>query len=122
MTNNKSAASNINDTTENKLTSYRMSYIDAAEQLRQLAQVARTRNGRLNIDWISRSQKPKWKMLRFDGAWYDRNALRRLLARRPQPPRVPSTARALLSPELGRVTNTNPWRLGPEHAYANVKS
>lgn len=91
---------------------------DAAEQVRQLAQVARARNGRLAVDWISRGQKPRWKMLPFDGSWYNRALLRELVARRPKPFLVPGAARPLRPDELSRVSDAHPWRLGPKSAYS----
>lgn len=86
---------------------------DAAEQLRRLARVARKRNGRLAIDWTSRRQKPRWRMVALDSQWYDRARLRDILARRPTPSVVPASRRRLTAAELGLIANTNPWRLYP---------
>ena len=86
---------------------------DAAESLRRLVGAARARNGRLAVDWISRDQKPRWRMVRLDGVWYDRDALRALLDRRPPPPAVPFSRRALTAAELRTVRNDNPWALAP---------
>lgn len=90
---------------------------DAAETLRQVLGMRRKRNGRLEIDWIDRTQKPRWKQVRYNGQWYDRDKLRQLLNRRPKPEVVPATRRALTRAELEAVRNANPWRLGPPEAY-----
>lgn len=84
---------------------------DAAEQLRVLAGVARARNGRLATDWISRREKPRWKMIPLDGLWYNRERLRRFMRARPPPPIVPVSRRKLTSREVDAVFDTNPWRL-----------
>lgn len=83
----------------------------AAEELRRLARVARKRNGRLEIDWISRRQKPRWKLIPLNSQWYDRRRLRNLLDRRPKPSVVPASRRRLTQREIDDVQNDNPWRL-----------
>ena len=84
---------------------------DEAETLRDLAGVMRARNGRLAVDWVSRRQEPRWRMLRLDGQWYDRRRLRALLASRPRPEVVPASRRRLSAAELAAVRDANPWRL-----------
>lgn len=84
---------------------------NAAETLRDLADVARARNGRLEIDWLSRAQMPRWRMVELNGQWYDRDALRALLNRRPRPEAVPASRRALTVAELQRVRDPAPWTL-----------
>ncbi len=77
-----------------------------------LARVARARNGRLAIDWISRRQMPRWRMLLVDGQHYDRQRLRRLLARaREAQPRLPGATRRLTRAETEAALDPNPWRL-----------
>lgn len=83
----------------------------AAEQLRALAGVARARNGRLQIDWISRRQVPRWRMVALNGQWYDRERLKRLLASRPPPAAVPASRRKLSRAEQNRVNDARPWAL-----------
>jgi len=83
----------------------------AAEQLRVLARVARARNGRLAIDWISRRQMPRWRMLLVDGQYYNRQRLRQLLSRKPDLRSAPGSKRKLVPAELKAVYNNNPWRL-----------
>lgn len=50
---------------------------DASERLRALTGMIRSRNGRLAIDWISRRQMQRYRMLRSPetGQWYDRRRL-----------------------------------------------
>jgi site-specific DNA-cytosine methylase len=79
-----------------------------AEALRRLARVARMRNGRLAIDWTSRQQKPRWRMVPLDSQFYNRARLRNAAGARPV---VPSTSRRLTPAELTRIQNTNPWSL-----------
>lgn len=86
---------------------------DVAEQLRALARVARARNGRLEINWISRAQRPRWRMVFLDGQWYERDSLQRLLDRRPLPEVVPASRRRLTNAELRKLRDPNPWRLIP---------
>jgi len=82
-----------------------------AERLRVLAGVLRARNGRLAIDWLSRRQKPRWKMVALNGQWYDRDRLQRELKTRPPPAAVPASRRRLTQAELGALSDPNPWRL-----------
>lgn len=81
-----------------------------AEYLRQLAQLARVRNARLAIDWVSRRQKPRWRMLPLDSQFFDRQRLRDLVRAKPV---VPSTLRRLTPPEIEAAFDPNPWRLYP---------
>lgn len=79
-----------------------------AQALRAAARVMRARNGRLAVNWITRMQKPRWRMLPLDSTWYDRNRLRALVAARAV---VPSTTRPLTPAERAAIANTNPWSL-----------
>ena len=97
--------------------------------MRELTGVRRSRNGRLAIDWLSRRQKPRWRMLSLDGQMYDRDRLRDRVRQRVAQTRVataaaagataagataavvPSTSRPLTAEEVAAVMNTNPWRL-----------
>lgn len=83
---------------------------DEAERLRVLTGAARTRNGRLAIDWLSRAQKPRWRMLALDSQLYNRERMRQRIATT-QRTVVPSTSRPLTARELAAALNTNPWRL-----------
>lgn len=84
-----------------------------AEKLRLIAGVARARNGRLAIDWVSRRQKPRWRMVLLDGQHYNRRRLRELLDRRPAPPAVPASRRPLRGAEIKDILDPNPWALAP---------
>ena len=85
-----------------------------AKALRNLARVARFRNGRLAIDWTSRQQKPRWRMVPLDSQFYNRMRLRDAANGRPV---VPSTSRRLTPAELERIRNTNPWSLFEPRDY-----
>lgn len=90
-------------------------YRELAE-LRSIAQVHRSRNGRLQLNWLSRRALPRYKMLALDGQWYDRRRLRdRLRSDRAAGRRlvVPHSARALTAAELAAVADVNPWSLAP---------
>lgn len=78
----------------------------AAARLAAAAGVARYRNGRLDIDWFSRSLRPRWRMVRLNGQWYDRDGVRGLAA-------VPATRRRLTAAELAHVRDPAPWSLAP---------
>lgn len=89
-----------------------------AQAMRAAARVMRARNGRLAVDWITRTQKPRWHMLPLDSTWYDRGRLRALVAARAggvgaggAGAVVPSTSRPLTRRELAAIANTNPWSL-----------
>lgn len=86
---------------------------DVAERLRELAAAARARNGRLAIDWLSRAQKPRWRMVWLDGEWYNRARLRRDVDARPRAPAVPASRRPLTPAELADLRDPNPWGLFP---------
>lgn len=85
--------------------------MSAAEELRVLAGMARARNGRLEINWISRYEKPRWKMIKLDGEWYDRERLKKMLDRRPKPEIVPGSRRRLTAAELDVIRDPSPWSL-----------
>lgn len=69
------------------------------------------RNGRLALDWMTRRQVPRWRLVKLDGTWYDPVLLRSLLASRPGRERVPATGRPLTQDEWLRLMDPNPWRL-----------
>lgn len=81
----------------------------AAARLAGHAGVARYRNGRLEVDWLSRSLAPRWRMVRLDGQWYDRQALRDAV--RGGAVEVPATRRRLSAEEVADAVNETPWSL-----------
>ena len=106
---------------------------EASESLRDMAGTARYRDGRLDINWISRRQMPRHRMLSLDGQWYDRGRLRDMLdrralerARRPQTRSqtraggeqntVPASRRPMTAAESAAVRDPNPWRLFEDDA------
>lgn len=93
----------------------------AQERLRQTRNVAalqdltgvhRTRNGTLALDWLTRTSRPRWRMLRLDGQWYDLGALRgspNFTARSA----VPHSYRRLSNAEERDVLNARRYSLAP---------
>ncbi len=90
--------------------------MDDSETLRDLTGVARARNGRLAVNWITRALRPRWRMLRLDGQWYDRAALRDFLRSRANrraagAALVPHSRRAMTRKELDILYDPNPFAL-----------
>lgn len=81
----------------------------AANRLAAEAGVARYRDGRLEPNWLSRNLRPRWRMVRLNGQWYNRDLLRNRITDRGA--QVPATRRALTNAEARNVRNTNPWSL-----------
>lgn len=74
--------------------------------------LARQRNGRLEVDWLTRELRPRWRMIQLDGQWYDLEGLRARLASSPRGrPEVPGSRRALTAEELAAILDPNPWSL-----------
>lgn len=78
--------------------------------LKAIAEVHRTRDGRLAVNWLSRRSKSRWKMVALNGQWYDRQRLRDRVKNRPV---VPHSSRRLAEAELAEILNLNPWSLAP---------
>lgn len=84
--------------------------------MRVVTGVRRTRNGRLAINRLSRTAKPRWRMILLDGQWYDRNRLRALVIDAQRAGRrtvVPHSLRNLTPAELANATDLQPWTLLP---------
>lgn len=81
----------------------------AATRLAEQAGVARYRNGRLEVDWLSRALLPRWRMVRLDGQWYERRALRDAV--RGGASQVPATRRRLTAAEVADAVDDAPWSL-----------
>ena len=91
----------------------------AMNNVRAVTGVRRTRNGRLAINRLSRTAKPRWRMILLDGQWYDRDLLRAMAAdARRNGFRIPHSMRALTAAELGDVTDPEPWTLLPPRLLA----
>lgn len=91
---------------------------EVARRLKELAGVARSRNGRLAVNWLSRQQKPRWRMVRMDSEWYDRDRMRDWTIRRGE--FVPVSRRALTVAELVDLRDPNPWGLLRNTTSKNV--
>ena len=83
----------------------------AASRLASIVGAARVRNGRLDVDWLSRALRPRWRMVLLNGQWYDREGLRERV--RDRGPEVPGTRRPLSAAEREDVDDPNPWSLAP---------
>ncbi len=69
----------------------------------------RTRNGRLNIDMFSRTLKPRWTLVKMNGAYYDRRELAKWLKQRGSV--TPIARRKMTAEETRNVGNRNPYRI-----------
>ena len=76
------------------------------KNLRDAAEVHRTRDGRLEMDRLSRTMRPKWTMIRMNGGYYDRKGLAGWLLSRGK--FSPETRRPLTRAEIADVENANP--------------
>lgn len=69
----------------------------------------RTRNGRLNVDMFSRTLKPRWTLIKMNGAYYDRKELAKWLKERGA--LAPSSRRRMTNAETRNVSDKNPYRI-----------
>jgi hypothetical protein len=74
------------------------------------AAMHRYKNGRLQIDYFSRQQRPKWSMIEIDGEYYDRDAIHKFVIDRSNTI-VPKTLRKMTKSELEAVINKNPFKI-----------
>lgn len=84
--------------------------------LKGIADIHRTRDGRLAVNWLSRRQQARWRMLAMNGQWYNRGRLRnsvRSNASRGKAPLVPHSSRRMTNAELANALNASPWSLAP---------
>lgn len=87
-------------------------------ELQKDLELHRTRNGRLEMDYLSRTLMPRWKMVRIDGVYYDRKALADWLVRRG--PHAPSSRKALSADVIADLRNATPYRIfGRAPTYAS---
>ena len=80
-----------------------------SDDVSSMTEMHRTRNGRLDIDQFSRGLKPKWRMIRIDGAYFDRRKLAEWLTTRGK--FAPTTRRALTTREIEGIQDANPYRI-----------
>lgn len=85
--------------------------------LKNAAQVHRTRDGRLDMNRLSRTARPRWTMIRMNGAYYDRKGLANWLLTRGK--FSPETRRPLTAAEIANVENTNPHGIYGRRALLN---
>jgi hypothetical protein len=76
------------------------------KNLKNAAEMHRTRDGRLDMDQLSRTMRPKWAMIRMNGAYYDRKGLAEWLLSRGK--FSPATRRPLTRAEIADVEDANP--------------
>lgn len=84
--------------------------------LKGIADLHRTRDGRLAVNWLSRREVARWRMLAMNGQFYDRGRLRervRSNARQGRVPAVPHSSRRMTNAEVAEALNANPWSLAP---------
>ena len=85
-------------------------------------EIHRYRNGRLETEYFSRQQLPRYALVKLDGDLYARNALKNYLKER-NVSIVPKTRRKLTPDELALIFNRNPYRiLGKAPVYPSNKS
>ena len=84
--------------------------------LKAIAEVHRTRDGRLAVNWLSRREVARWRMLALNGQCYNRGRLRervRANTAKGKTPTVPHSSRRLTQAEVTEVLDANPWSLAP---------
>ncbi len=96
----------------------RVQYMSSSEadRVRDLVGIARYRNGRLGVNWLSRRQMPRWRLVSLNGTSYSRDGLRRRLEMLEKLDRdliVPVTRRLMTARELAAIRDPNPWSLFP---------
>jgi hypothetical protein len=87
--------------------------------LKGIAEVHRTRDGRLAVNWLSRREVARWRMLALNGQWYDRGRLRQRVSSNTSQGRVavvPHSSRRMTNAEVAEALNLNPWSLAPGRA------
>jgi len=85
-------------------------------------EIHRYRNGRLELEYFSRQQLPRYSLIKLDDSYYGLNSLRTYLKER-NTTVVPKTRRRLTKDELAVVFNRNPYRiLGKAPVYPSNKA
>ena len=78
--------------------------------LKDLLEIHRYRNGREEVDYFSRQLRPKYSLIELDGKYYDRNSLKKFVTERASNI-VPESLRAMTPKERNAVTNNTPFRI-----------
>ena len=73
-------------------------------------EIHRYKNGRLETEYFSRQQLPRYALINLDGDLYGRNSLKTYLKER-NTTIVPKTRRQLTKDELAVIFNNNPYRI-----------
>lgn len=73
-------------------------------------EIHRYKNGRLETEYFSRQQLPRYALIKLDDSYYARNALKTYLKER-NTTIVPKTRRKLTPDELALIFNRNPYRI-----------
>jgi len=73
-------------------------------------EIHRYRNGRLELEYFSRQQLPRYSLINLDGVLYARNSLKNYLKER-NVSIVPKTRRPLTKEERNMVFNNTPFRI-----------
>ena len=80
------------------------------DNLKNLLDLHRYRDGSAEIDYFSRQMKPKYSLIEIDGKFYDRNAIKKFVKNQASNI-VPESLRAMNAKERNDVVNSNPWRI-----------
>ena len=94
----------------------------AAKKLANNLEIHRYRNGRLETEYFSRQQLPRYALIELNGTLYGLNSLKTYLKER-NTTIVPKTRRQLTKDELAVIFNNNPYRiLGKAPVFPSNKS
>ncbi len=94
----------------------------AAKRLANNLEIHRYRDGRLETEYFSRQQLPRYALIKLDGTLYGRNSLKNYLKER-NTSIVPKTRRPLTADERRVIFNNNPYRiLGKAPVYPSNRA
>jgi hypothetical protein len=79
------------------------------DTLASMAEMHRMRDGRLEVDYLSRELMPRWKLVKVDGVWVERKALSNWILSRGKI--SPKSRKPLSADELREATNSEPYRI-----------
>jgi hypothetical protein len=88
------------------------------DKLASIAEMHRVRDGRLEVDYLSRELMPRWKLIKVDGVWVERKALSKWILSRGKI--SPKSRKPLSVEELREATNSEPYKIfGKAPKYAS---